>query len=143
MTLVDVKNALFSHFLVSHTFSLKDDVSSLQLDTSGDGEGLVAHLDAIVKAALDDFARTGMVAIIAPDLYILSQPLDTFQQQVTLTPMAAEMVTDLVNEYMTCIDGPRYVANKLSLTSHDIEILCHYCHFLLDEDTMAGDPDLP
>lgn len=132
MTLVDIKNALFSHFMSDSVFTLADDIASLGLDDKELGPALAPHREALVKAGLDDFARVGILLEVSTGTYILTQPISVMTQQVILSPLAAEMVADLVNEFT---DGP-YQANKLGITTTDIERLCGFCHFLLDEDTM-------
>lgn len=142
MTIVDVKNALFTHLFTSPTFSVADDVATLGLDDKALGETLVKHKDGLIRAALADMAEAGILAPVSDGVYVLTQPLNTFNQQVVMSPLAAEMVADFVNEWHQGMDGPPYTANKMAITTYDIETLCHYLHFLLDEDTHP-DPDAP
>ncbi len=137
MTLIDVKNAVLDYFMANTLFDLTEDMASLNLGEGKDtDEGLVKHRLAIVKTALDDFARGGIVAEVSAGVYLLVQPLNTLTQQVTITPFAACMVADLVNEFEgEGPDGHQYQANKLGLTSYDIESVCRLCHFLLDEES--------
>lgn len=142
MTIVDAKNALFTHLFTSPTFSLADDIASLGLPDKELGETLVKHKEGFVRAALQDMVQAGILVVVAEGVYVLAQPLNTFSQQVIISPLAAEMVADMVNEWHQGLDGPPYTANKMAITSYDIETLCHYLHFLLDEDTHP-DPDAP
>lgn len=135
MTIVDIKNAVFSHFLTETTFSLSDDIGGLGLSDKVLGECLAPHRDALVRAALNDFTLQGVTLEISPGVWILTNPIGNLSQNVVLSPMAAEMVADLVADWHDNVDGPQYSPNKLAITSYDIECLCHYCHFLLDEDT--------
>ncbi len=138
MTITDVKNALFTHFFTSSTFSVVDDVAGLGLSDKDLGEALAPHRAALVTAALNDMVTGGLLAPVAAGLYVLTQPLNVFSQQVVLSPLGAEMVADLVNEWHSMADeGGSYTANKMAINSHDIETLCHYLHFLLDEDVQT------
>lgn len=139
MTLVDAKNAVLSHFLNAEVFSTTDDLASIQLDDKDMGKELSGHKEKLVAAALLDLVRLGLITDLGSGMYILSQPIDSFIQPVTLTPIAAEMVTDIVNEVCEPNDG-KYRANKMALTSFDIEEVCRLCHFLLDEGN-DGDED--
>ena len=62
MTISDVKNALFSHFLTESVFELTEDLSILGIGDKDLGENLAKHKLALVKAALDDFAKAEIVA---------------------------------------------------------------------------------
>ncbi len=137
MTLVDIKNALFSHFLTETTFNLKEDISSIQLDTSGLDEAFLTHKETLFAAALDDYVKSGVLILVADGLYLLTQPINTFNQSVVLSPIAAEMVADLVNIFA---EDEGYTANKMALTSDDISTLCHFCHALLDDDSTPSQP---
>lgn len=134
MTLVDIKNALFSYFLTETTFNIKEDASSILLDTKDVDKEFVEHKEALLTAALMDLVRIGVLIEVVPGggLYMLTQPISTFSQAVNLNPIASEMVADLVNLY---VDDEGYKANKMALTSEDIITLCQFCHFLLDESS--------
>ena len=135
ITLIDIKNALFSHFITETVFNIKEDCAAIGLSDKDLGESLVGLRESLFKAALDDFVRLGITAELSPGVYILTQPVNTFSQPVNLSPMAAEMIADLVNGFGEGTEGSQYVVNKLGITSFDIERLCHFCHFLIDEDT--------
>lgn len=142
MTIVDVKNALFTHFLTETSFSLKGDVAAA-LSASSVPEELVEHKEALCKAALDDYTRSGITVEVAPGVYVLTQPIDQMTQQVALSPLAAELIAGLVNGVAADTNDARQgdPANKLAITSGDIEQVCHFCHFLLDEQTETnGNP---
>lgn len=136
MTLVDVKNALFSHFLTSTIFDINEDVVSLALPTKELPEKVASSKVALVKTALIEFEKMGVAVCYdqKKGLYILSQPVDSFIQPVNVGPVTAEMVADLVNLYR---EDEGYRANKMALTNDDITCLCHFCHTLLSD----GDPN--
>ena len=136
VTLVDIKNHLFSHFLTSTVFDLTTDISTIKLPKGALTDGLDKQKDALFKAALEDFKRVNIVAELGQTgsgIYILTQPLNTFTQTVSITPMTAEMVADLINDVGQMLTGRKYVSNKLGLTDTDIQMLCNMCHNLLDE----------
>lgn len=140
MTLVDVKNALFSHFMTESVFSLADDVAAIKLDRGDLPESLTAHRTSLFKAALDEFVRAGILAEVSPGLYLLTQPIDQCSQQVVLSPLAAEMIADLVNGFSESLGDDTFEAHcsKMAITSQDIERVCQLCHFLLDESHGQG-----
>ncbi len=142
MTLVDIKNILFSHFLTETTFSLKDDLAPIKLEGKKIDEVVVANKEALFRAGLDDFVRTGVLVKATDDLYILTQPIDSFSQTITLAPIVAEMVGDLINDVGQELGMTNHLANKLSITSDDIGAICQICHVLLDENfSTEGGPE--
>ena len=94
------------------------------------------HKREIVAYALDELVKLGVIAKVSPDLYVLVQPLSQFPQSVTISPMTALMVADLINGWtkMTGDQGKTgYIVNKLGLTDYDIGSLCTICHALLEQ----------
>mgnify|MGYP001595564102 CR=1 FL=1 len=146
MTLVDIKNHIFSHLLTESTFSLSDDISAIKIPKDELTEVVAQHKVALFKTALTDLTKIGLVAEVegVPGLYVLTQPLHGYVQNVQLSAMTAEMVGDLVNGFgdaMADEEGNPYVTNKLALTGDDIARLCHICHMILDEG--SGPPSPP
>lgn len=141
LTLVDIKNHLFSHFLTESTFSLADDVASLKFAKQDTTEALNTHRSTFVKAGLDDMVKQGILVEASSGLYLLTQPLTGYSQSVTLDPMTIEMITDLVNGFGEALQGEGeevYTVNKMAITAMDVARVCHLCHVLLDES--AGPP---
>lgn len=138
MTLVDIKNHIFSHLMTDATFSLADDVSSIKMRKDEVTEVVAQHKVALFKTALTDLAKAGIIVEVegVPGLYVLTQPLNTYTQQLTVSSMTAEMVADIVNGFSEAISEDEetpYLCNKMGLTGDDIARLCHICHVLLDE----------
>lgn len=139
MTLFDLKNILFSHFLTESIFNLEEDVAALKLPPNDNTEVMETHKRALFKAALDDMGRQNMVVETTPGLYILTQSLSAYSQTVVLDAITIEMLTDLVNGMGQVLEesnagGDHYTASKLNITGDDVRRLCHICHVLLDND---------
>ena len=137
MTLVDVKNVLFSHFITDSVFSLKDDVAPIKFPPKVEDEICAQYREQIFKAALDDFTKAGLTSEVGPGVYILSQPLDTLNQTVQLSPMVVEMITDLLSTIMVPSEdgeGEPYQYNKFALSNDDLGALCSLCHELMDNE---------
>lgn len=139
MTLVDIKNHIFTHLLTESTFSLADDISPIKFSKEELTETVSQHKVGLFKTALTEMVRNGVVAEIegSPGVYVLTQPLNSYSQTVILPPIVAEMVGDLVNGFSNAISddegGERYTVNKMQITGEDIGRLCHICHMILDE----------
>jgi hypothetical protein len=138
MTLVDIKNYIFSHLMTESTFSLSDDVVPIKLTKDEATQIVIQHKIALFKTALSDMVKAGILADVegVPGLYVLTQPLNTYTQQVTMNSMTAEMVADLVNGFSEALlrEGEEpYVCNKMNISGDDVARLCHICHTILDE----------
>ena len=136
-----IKNLLFSHFLTEDTFDLNFDLSPIVLNHKEVGENVVAQKAPLFKCALDELARNGVLTEAAPGLYILTQPISAFSQMVALSPIAAEMIADLLEEVGMSDDERPYRVNKMAITSDDISALCHVCHLLLEESDGSDDDE--
>ena len=138
LTLVDIKNHVFSHFMAEPTFNVAEDVAAIKLPKDDITETVEHNKVALFKTALQELARNGIVAEVTGtdgNVYILTQPLNTYTQQVVISPMVAEMVGDLVNGFSEALDdegGDKYVANKMNISGEDVARLCHICHMLLN-----------
>lgn len=147
-TLVDVKNALFSHFITCSTFSLPDDLVAIKLGGNGkDGEVVFdSHKEDVVRFVLGELSKGGIVAQVTPTFYALVQPVNQLSQTLVVDALTAMMVADLVNDFVMQT-GERaqtgYIVNQLALTNRDIAALCHICHRLLGADDMVDDPGAP
>ena len=140
MTLVDIKNHIFTHLLTESTFSLADDISPIKFSKEELTETVSQHKVGLFKTALTELIRNGIVAEIegSPGVYVLTQPLNSYSQTVILPPIVAEMVGDLVNGFSNAMsdgdeDSEHYTVNKMQITGEDIGRLCHICHMILDE----------
>ena len=144
MTLLEIKNLLISHFISSATFNIEDDLESIKLSDDEKGGDFVNHKGEIVKFALKELEKAGLVAEVSPGIFVLQQPLTNLPQSVVISPFTALMIADLVNQWMK-ISGEQkktgYVVNKMQITNQDIVKLCSICHTIFSSDEQEEDPD--
>lgn len=133
MTIADVKNRLFSHFMTDSTFVVEEDIAGLGITDEELGASLVPHRNTLVRRGLEELTKAGVLTELSSEAYVLTQPLDLYIQPVTVTPTTAEMVADLVDVWSE-ITNSNHTATKLTLQSGDIEAVCMLCHFLLEEN---------
>lgn len=146
MTLVDIKNALLSHFLTCPTFNLGDDMDVIKIDRKEAGNDFVAHKEEIVRYSLNELAKVGVVAQVSENLYILTQSLNSMSQTIVLTPVTALMLADLVNGFTRQTGEQKetgYVVNKMAVTDYDISTLCRICHTMLNMDEEDDEDIIP
>lgn len=142
MTLVHVKNLLLSHLLQNNTFSIRDDSAIIDFDKDQDIEELEPFREKIIRLAVKELEVVGILRLVdeESELYILSQPVNSFVQQISISPLCAEMLSDTVNAYVKGTNIENIVCNKLAITEQDIMALIHVFHMMLDD--MADDQDL-
>ena len=151
LTIVDIKNALLSHFLSCSTFGVPDDLALIKIDIKDGGPDFIEHKESIVRYGLDELVKVGLLAQIKSGpkstLYVLNQPLNQLNQTTVITPITALMLADLVNGFTKQTGEQKetgYVVNKLSITDYDIATLCRICHTMLSTDGSNNDEgDMP
>ena len=134
MTLVDIKNALLSHFLSYPTFNVEEDINLFKLDPKEVGSDFSNNLKDIVTYGLQELDKLGIVARVKEGLYVLIQPLNQLNQTVILSPITALMIADIVNNWTEQTGeqkDPGYVVTKLAVTDRDVQALCTICHTLM------------
>lgn len=144
MTLVDIKNALLSHFLACPTFNVTEDLGIFKLNPKEVEPNFIDNLAEIVTFGLEDLSKLGIVAKVKDGLYILVQPLNQLNQTVVVSPVTSLMIADIVNGWTTNTGEQKetgYVVNKLSITDRDLQALCSICHTLLSFDDEPFEED--
>ncbi len=134
-----MKNVLYGHFLGHTSFSLKDDLPTLELDKKYDDvtSVLYAYREPLVRAALDDMAQIGLLCPLG-DTYVLKAPLGSFNQSVVISPYTASMVADAFNHFARQVNGVPYTANKLAITDTEVQVLAQIVFQLSEQiDDMA------
>ncbi len=125
MTLLDIKNALYLHFLQKTSFCVNDDSAAITLGgVYDDPKGKYAqHKPSLLRAALDDMAKQGVCLCVDAEtgLYVLTQPIGSYSQTVVLSSYTANLIGDAFNLFARETGQP-IVANKLAIS--DTEISC-------------------
>ena len=137
LTLLDVKNSLYAHFLVKATFSLTDDQRNFHLGAAyDDPKGqMAAYKTPLLTNALNDMVKIGLLLVLDEEkgIYMLTQPLGTFTQQVTISPYTAHLIAEAFNFFARSTNATDYVANKLAVTDIDINAVMQICFSLRDK----------
>lgn len=132
MTLAEVKNQILSHFVKTPVFTLGGDSVNINVSAS-----LTEFKTELIRAALADLEVSGMVRRIdKPDstAWVLTRSLTSFMQQVTIGPLTAELVADLVNDYREANGIHGDVCDKTSINETDILNVVHICHEMMSEE---------
>lgn len=142
MTLIDIKNALLSHFISYSVFDLKEDLRRIKTDPSD--TGFTANLEAITLYGLQELVKINIIAQVTTTAFVLIQPVTQLSQTVVVDPFTALMLADLVNGWTETSGEQKetgYVVNKLGITNKDIYALCQITATLLSSDDEPMDRD--
>ncbi len=135
MTIVVIKNLLINYFLSYSSFSIEEDLDTIQID-DGQFPDFVVHKRAIVVYGLNELVKLGVIAEVTPGkLYVLNQPITSLNQTLTLSSITCAMVADLTNGWLERtgeFKATGRVVNKLGILNDDVAYLCGMCHALLD-----------
>ncbi len=143
MTLLDIKNHLYAHFLGQSTFSLNTDLPKVQLGASYDDPGapLADTKKIMFTAALVDMEKAGYLLVVKPGIYMLTQPIMSFVQTITVSPYVASLLADVFNIFARDTDQS-YRSNKMAITDAEIGALAQICLGLKSElDTLLSDSE--
>ena len=135
VTILDIKNHLYAHFLGATMFSLRDDLKTIQLGKIYEkGGDLAAHKVGLVKAALEEMEKAGLVHCLDREVgvYVLTQPLASQYQQVVVSPVTANMVAEVFNTFARETGQTDYLANKLAISDIDISTVARVAIMLHD-----------
>lgn len=124
MTLVEIKNQLFTHFLKSNTFSLSTDLKRIKVDKDQDD-----HKHDIILTVLRKMEQEGKVQIVnplnldKPIIAVLSNPWTYDVQQVLIGNQTAELVAEIINQYREASGITEGLVDKTQITEGDIQTL--------------------
>lgn len=136
MTIVDVKNQLISHFL-TRTYFAPADYSTLKIAAD-----LEEHRDSLIRAAFGELEKADMVkGLIEGDgtmSWILTRPFSDFIQEVPISPQAAELVANTVNQFIAANDLDWPMVDKMDMEEADLIALVQVVRELLEHNALQG-----
>lgn len=99
----------------------------------------------LVMLALKNLEETGLVKKVNDNFWILVAPITQMAQEVTISPMIAEMVAETINNYRESYEVEEGECSKIDLAEEDILNLCNIVQMLLSEisekEDFNGDDD--
>ncbi len=151
LTLLDVKNHLYTRFLLYTTFNLKADIGEVTMGVAyDDPKGIMAaYKEPLLRTALEDMVKSGHLMVLdqVNGVYMLTQPLGTFNQTVVISPYTANLIADAFNFFARSTNPTPYIASKLAITDAEINAVAQICFAQRDEldemyeDMMGDDED--
>lgn len=137
MTIVDIKNQLISHLFDNDSFDLAQDGPKLTL--SDDLEPVRPEVIASVLGELEDMKMVKKVAFGARDVWLLTQPFDSFSQTMVLSAAASEIIAETINSFRDANEIEADICDKTKISEADIINLVNICHVLLDGSDIVSD----
>lgn len=116
MTLLDVRNQIFSYF-TDHDVFTRDEFLGIIVPK---GQELLR--DAMVQSVLDELEESDFVRQIAENCWTLVAPLGNDGQEVHLSLPTCLMVSQVINNYLRS-NGSEARSDTLSISEFDIQML--------------------
>lgn len=141
MTIVEIKNQVLTHFFNNTIFSLSSDSQKIELD-----DDLKPLTEEVVRTVLVDLENLGLIKKVASaqkEIWILTQSLTAFNQNVTITAATAEMISDTINSFREANEISGDISDKTKITEADIINLVNISHIMaetpLDDEESEDD----
>lgn len=141
MTIVEIKNQVLTHFFNNTIFSLSSDSQKIELD-----DDLKPLTEEVVRTVLVDLENLGLIKKVASaqkEIWILTQSLTAFNQNVTITAATAEMISDTINSFREANEISGDISDKTKITEADIINLVNISHIMaetpLDDEEFEDD----
>lgn len=138
MTIIEIKNQVISHFFDNDSFDMEVDGPKITL--SEDIEGARVEVLTSVLSELETLGMIKKVAWAAKSIWLLTQPFDSFNQSITLSAGAAELIADTINSFRDANEISGDICDKTKISEPDIMNIINICHVLLDTDPLDDEP---
>lgn len=126
MTISDASIKLYQWFFENDSFCETNFIRLLSISESPESER------ASVLAALEEFEKNGVVKKVhfkENDYWILNKKFSAYEQNVTISPKTAFIISEIINCYCDLIKNESEKCNPASITEKDIKNLL----IILDE----------
>ena len=134
MTLLEIRNQLFSHFCESDTFCIED-FAKIKLDKKLENER-----DDLIKVALAEMAEHGLCKQAGQKLWILASPVGSAGQTIQLSMQGSEQIANTIESFFKANKIEHDPIDKFNLHEGHIFQLLGIINDLAEKD--SGDPSL-
>lgn len=138
MTILDVKNQLVTHFLKHDTY----DPTRHAFEVTYDKE-TADFREELTKEALIQLDAQGFVKKLSKegkDIWVLVQPIGAYVQQVSISPIIADMMASIVN-FHNELDEIDFVVDKTKIDEGVIgrllNIVSEYDDMMMEQEEKA------
>lgn len=137
MTLSDIKNQLFSHFLKKDYFSISEHADSITVASD-----FLESKEKLIAATMEDLIDIDIVAPLDDGRWILKAPIISIPQTVQIGGTTAELIADFVNSYRDANNIKGDLCNKFQISERDIVNLLQISHAILNAEVKNDEPEL-
>tara|TARA_R110002110_G_scaffold25800_1_gene95352 strand:+ start:130 stop:597 length:468 start_codon:yes stop_codon:yes gene_type:complete len=141
MTVQDSSNYLFEWFEKHDSFEMTKDLKNMIPIMENQEADTVS-----VRLALESLEEAGLIAskeYADKKYYILSKPVDAFQQSIEVGPYIAKFISHEINEFCLLIDDKTDSCQTSSISEKDIKNLVHIAQFykqkVMEKETLLSD----
>lgn len=119
MTIVEAANILLEYFGKKDSFSMEDNYAEVMRISETPSEDKMAFV-----LALQDLEKADIVKSDSKNkIYILKKPLNSFDQNIQLGGMTANLVAKIINDFCDKIKDKRDYCDAKNLTEKDLRNL--------------------
>tara|TARA_R100000808_G_C2123513_1_gene134236 strand:+ start:447 stop:893 length:447 start_codon:yes stop_codon:yes gene_type:complete len=140
MTVQDASNQLFEWFEKHNSFEVGKDIKGLIPIMENEEADTIA-----VKIALENLEEMGLLAskeYADKRYFILSKPVDGFQQSVEIGPFVAKYIGHEINEFCILINDQTDSCQTASISEKDLKNLVHIAQFykqkVMEKEALLG-----
>src|SRR6266540_4839866 len=137
MTILEIQGKLYSWFMLNHIFILEDNFKDVVLISENKDRDT-----ATLLLGLKEFVEMGLLRSIVVkniEYWVLKKPLNAFNQNVEITPITAQAVAGLVNQFCDETDNDREMCNPCQIAERDIQNLILILQNVLGENEDQDD----
>ncbi len=112
MTILDVKNQFVTHFLSHDIYDPTKHAFEVEYD-----KDTANFREELAQVALAELEGAGFVKRLTKDektIWVLAQPIASYVQQVTISPIVADMIANVVN-FHNELDDIDYIVDKTKI----------------------------
>jgi hypothetical protein len=120
MTIADASIKLYQWYFQNDSFCENDFIKLLTISENPESER------ACVLCTLEEFEKNGVVKKATfknNNYWILSKKFDAYEQNVTISPKTAFIISEIINSYCTLIENESERCNPASVSEKDIKNL--------------------
>jgi len=139
MTLIEIRNQIFSFFIKKTTFSFSKDLHSINVAP----EQIANKLD-LVRTVFESMEADNILKIVKdeagkPQLVVLISPWNYDGQKITIGNQTAELIGEVVNQWREANGIKDGLVDKMSINEFDIQTLVAITADLLNGQDMDED----
>lgn len=132
MSILEMQGKLYTWLMTNEIFVLADNFKDVVLISENKDKDT-----AVLLLALEEFETMGLLKSITVNnlkYWVLKKPLNAFNQTIEITPVTAQAVAALVNQFCDETDNDRELCNPAEIRERDVQNLILILQNILSDD---------